>query len=391
MNIDNHLQLLAPPSSSPNSKLEGISKAVVTGGAGFIGSHLVDRLCDLGISVTVVDNLSASGSMENIEEAVTGFPNTKKKTKKDIEFLKADLKSDSLECFSGSDIVFHLAGNPEVKIGYSDTSIDFNENILATYRVLEATKKYKIPKFVFTSTSTVYGEPSKIPTPEDYSPLIPISTYGGSKLSCEALIASFSNLFKIHSTVYRFANVTGSSRSRHGVVFDFVNKLRTNPKKLEILGDGTQSKSYIDIEDCVDAMLFVLSSSFSSSVSSLADAKVESNSTCLFDVFNLGSLDTIDVMSIAKIVSEELKLNPQFITTGGVDGGRGWKGDVKVMRLDISKIMRLGWKPRYSSAETITRATRSLVDYYDHNCVANGKRNEEKKTTINNDAITVRS
>src|SRR5487761_9419 len=317
---------------------KGISKAVVTGGAGFIGSHLVNRLVDQGISVTVVDNL-ATGSLKNIKESK-------------VFFVKADCKSDSLQSFEGSDIIFHLAGNPEVRIGSSDTTIDFNENILATYRVLEAARKYKVPHFVFTSTSTVYGEASKMPTPEGYSPLAPISTYGGSKLACEAMISSFSHMFKIHSTVYRFANVTGPSSS-HGVVFDFVQKLRRDSKKLEILGDGTQSKSYIDIEDCVDAMLFLTS-----------DMPYLEHSP-LFDVFNLGSLDSIDVLSIAKIVSKEMRLDPKLVITGGVDGGRGWKGDVKVMRLDISKIMELGWKPRFSSGEAITRAARSLIDSYD--------------------------
>jgi UDP-glucose 4-epimerase len=368
---DDHRQQYHQSPLLARPRLEGISKAIVTGGAGFIGSHLVDRLVELGISVTIVDNLSA-GSLKNI---AAGKSDSEKQ-----KFVKADLKSDSLECFQGSDIVFHLAGNPEVRIGSTDTSIDFNENILATYRVLEATRVYKIPKFVFTSTSTVYGEPTKIPTPEDYSPMIPISTYGGSKLSCEALIASFSNLFKIRALVYRFANVTGSPRSSHGVVFDFVKKLKADPNRLEILGDGTQNKSYIHIEDCIEAMLFPLSTR-----EDISNFPMQRNSTPLFDVFNLGSLDTIDVMSIAKIVSRELKLSPEFVTTGGVDGGRGWKGDVKVMQLDISKIMRLGWKPRYSSADTITSAARCLIDYHENSDLEESQMMEKKRS------ITIRS
>lgn len=320
----------------PLPKGDGISKAIVTGGAGFIGSNLVNRFVDQGISVTVLDNLS-TGSLKNIKESRKVF------------FVKADCKSDSLESFEGADIIFHLAGNPEVRIGSSDTTIDFNENILGTFRVLEAARKYKVPHFVFTSTSTVYGEASKIPTSEDYSPLAPISTYGGSKLACEAMVSSFSHMFNIHSTVYRFANVTGPSSS-HGVVFDFVQKLKLDPKRLEILGDGTQSKSYIDIEDCVEAMLFLIS-----------DRRYLGHNP-FFDVFNLGSLDSIDVLTIAKIVSRELGLDPKLVTTGGVDGGRGWKGDVKVMSLDISKIMGLGWNPRFSSLQAITRAARSLIN-----------------------------
>jgi UDP-glucose 4-epimerase len=319
--------------------LDEVSKAVVTGGAGFIGSHLVDRLVDQGISVTIVDNLSA-GSLSNIRN----FHSAK------VSFAKSDCKTDSLEFIEGSDIVFHLAGNPEVRVGSTDTSIDFNENVLSTYRLLEATRKYRVPSFVFTSTSTIYGEALKIPTPEDYSPLVPISTYGGSKLACEAMIASFSQMFQICSTVYRFANVTGSL-SRHGVVFDFVKKLKLDSKRLEILGDGRQRKSYMDIEDCIDGMLFAL-------------GRPHPTQTSLFNIFNLGSKDTIDVLSIAKIVSEEMGLEPELEPTGGVDGGRGWLGDVKTMHLDISKIMKLGWKPEFSSAETITRSARSLVNYY---------------------------
>ena len=311
--------------------LEGISRAVVTGGAGFIGSRLTDRLIESGVEVTVLDNLS-TGSLANIRNADSPR----------LVFVESDCKDSPLECVRGADIIFHLAGNPEVRTGSSDTSVDFNENVLATYRLLEAARKYHVPRFSFTSTSTVYGEARTIPTPEDYSPLLPISTYGGSKLACEAMISSFSSMFSIRSTVYRFANVTGEGAS-HGVVFDFVRKLRSDPESLEILGDGTQRKSYVDIEDCVDAMVFAHPGS------------------ALFDVFNLGSTDTIEVVSIGKIVADEMGLDPRFEIVGGVDGGRGWRGDVKVMQLDISKISRLGWRPKFSSAESVRRAARSLA------------------------------
>jgi len=313
--------------------LEGISKAVVTGGAGFIGSRLTDRLIEDGVKVTVLDNLS-NGALANIRNADSPR----------LVFVESDCKDGPLECLRGADVIFHLAGNPEVRTGSSDTSVDFNENILATYRLLEAARKYEVPNFSFTSTSTVYGEAGAIPTPEDYSPLLPISTYGGSKLACEAMISSFSSMFSIRSTVYRFANVTGEGTS-HGVVFDFVRKLRSDPERLEILGDGTQRKSYIDIEDCVDGMVFALRQPRPTN----------------FDVFNLGSTDTIDVVSIGKIVADEMGLDPRFEIAGGVEGGRGWRGDVKVMQLDISKISRLGWRPRFSSAESVRRAARSLA------------------------------
>jgi UDP-glucose 4-epimerase len=334
-------------SVDPREDKEGIlTKATVTGGAGFIGSFLVDRLVDLGLDVTVIDNLSGGSS---------SFRNIKNSGSAKVSLLEIDCKKDSLESIKGSDIIFHLAGNPEVRVGSTNTTVDFNENILSTFKVLEASREYKVPNFVFTSTSTVYGEVFKLPTPEDYSPLVPISTYGGSKLACEAMISSFSHMFRIHSTIYRFANVTGPS-TRHGVVFDFVGKLKQNPSRLEILGDGTQRKSYIDVVDCVDAMLFYNISG--------RQYLVQGSSSPLFDVFNIGSLDTIDVLSIAKIVTKEMGLDPEIVLTGGVDGGRGWPGDVKMMRLDISKFMKMGWKPRFSSAEAITRAARSLIDEY---------------------------
>jgi UDP-glucose 4-epimerase len=311
-----------------------ISKAVVTGGAGFIGSHLVDRLLELGISVTVIDNLS-TGALTNIRNINSDR----------LLFVRCDCKENSLEFIRGNDIIFHLAGNPEVRTGSTDTCLDFNENVLSTYKMLESARKYGIGNFVFTSTSTVYGEPLKIPTPESYSPLRPISTYGGSKLACEALVSSFSNMFSINSIIYRLANVVGD-RSTHGVVFDFVRKLNMNPRSLEILGDGTQRKSYIDIEDCIEAILFVL----------------DHRESTPFDIYNLGSQDSIDVLSIATIVSNEMGLNPELVITGGVNGGRGWRGDVKIMQLDISKIQTLGWRPKYSSEQAVKRSARALLN-----------------------------
>jgi UDP-glucose 4-epimerase len=309
----------------------------VTGGAGFIGSQLVDRLIEGGIAVTVIDNLS-TGSLANIKNV----------NSRDLLFVKSDLNSEkSLDIVRGSDIVFHLAGNPEVRVGSNDTSVDFNENVVATYKLLEAVRRCRVPNLVFTSTSTVYGEAATIPTPEDYSPMRPISTYGGSKLACEALIAAFSRMFSIRSTVYRFANVTGPP-STHGVVFDFVKKLKLDSARLEILGDGTQCKSYVDIEDCVGGLLFALDRGRTRDQ--------------FYDVFNLGSPDAIDVMTIAKIVTKEMRVEPELVLTGGVDGGRGWRGDVKKMHLDISKISNLGWKPKYSSAEAVRRAARAMID-----------------------------
>jgi UDP-glucose 4-epimerase len=310
-----------------------ISKAVVTGGAGFIGSRLVDSLAEDGIEVVVADNLS-TGLLTNIRNLDTH----------DVKFVKVDCELDPLNFCEGADVIFHLAGNPEVRAGFHNTAIDFSQNILATYRMLEGARRYRVPRFVFTSTSTVYGEPLVMPTPENYSPLQPISTYGGSKLACEAMISAFSHMFSMESIIFRFANVVGPM-SRHGVIYDFVRKLAADPSKLEVLGDGTQRKSYIDIEDCVDAMLYVLGNGRSLPI----------------QTFNLGSSDSIDVLSIANIVAAEMGLAPRIEVTGGVDGGRGWFGDVKTMHLDTLKIRRLGWTPKYSSAEAVTRTASAVV------------------------------
>ncbi|MCX7999916.1 MAG: NAD-dependent epimerase/dehydratase family protein, partial [Leptospiraceae bacterium] len=210
---------------------------LVTGGAGFIGSHVVDRLVEFD-RVVVLDNLS-SGRED--------FVNSQ------ADFHVVDLSIDPLTDFlKSADEVWHLAANPDVRIGAEKPEEIYRNNILATYRLLEAMRKAEVQRIVFTSTSTVYGEAKQIPTPEDY-PTHPISIYGASKLSCEALIESYCYTFDFQAYIYRFANVIGR-RSTHGVIYDFINKLKFNPLELEILGNGEQNKSYIYIDDCVSAM-----------------------------------------------------------------------------------------------------------------------------------------
>ena len=306
-------------------------KVLVTGGAGFIGSHLIDALVDKN-EIVCIDNFS-SGKMEFIKQNLDK-----------IELVKGDLlyRNDIKKAIKDIDIVFHLAANPDVRLGAIDTNIHFQQNIVATYNLLEEMRIAGVKKIVFTSSSTVYGEASIIPTPENYGPLIPISLYGASKLAAEALITAYCHTFDMEAKIYRFANVVGP-RSTHGVIYDFINKLRKNPKELEILGDGSQKKSYLYIDDCIDAMLFGLKS----------NKKVE--------IFNIGSEDWINVKKIAEIVSQEMNLNPKFIFTGGVDG-RGWKGDVKIMRLAIDKLKKLGWKPRYNSEQAVRLTAKWMVE-----------------------------
>jgi UDP-glucose 4-epimerase len=308
-------------------------KCVVTGGAGFIGSHLTDALLAAGYEVTVVDNLS-SGKREFLAPH---------EGNRRFRFVKADLSTDGYVCdaFKGADMVFHLAANPDVRSGVTDTQAPLRQNVITTYNVLESMRKYEVKGIAFTSTSTVYGEAKVVPTPEDYGPLLPISLYGASKLSCEALISSYCHTFGLQAWIYRFANIVGS-RGTHGVIFDFIRKLREDPEKLTILGDGRQSKSYLHIGDCVDGMLFMV-----------AHAKDRVN------VCNIGSEDRFDVTGIARVVAEEMGLkNVKFEYTGG---DRGWKGDVPFMALSVARLKALGWKPAHNSEESVRLCVKELL------------------------------
>lgn len=315
-------------------------RALVTGGAGFIGSYLVDRLMKEGYGVTVLDNLS-SGSLDNLKEWLRN-PRFK--------FVKEDLKdAHAIKTRLGQvELVFHLAANPEVKVGETGPRIHFNENLVATFNLLEAIRRNRTVKaVVFASTSTVYGEASKIPTSENYGPLIPISTYGASKLGCEALICSHAFAFGLRALILRFANVVGP-RSNHGIIMDFINNLKSNPRKLKILGDGSQRKSYVYIQDCVEAIMLA------------TDSFLKSRDRV--QVFNVGSADWITVKRIADVVVKELGLeNVKISFTGGVDGGRGWLGDVKMMRLSIDRLLNAGWRPRYNSEEAVRLTTKDIV------------------------------
>ena len=281
---------------------------LLTGCAGFIGSHLVDALMERGHRICALDNLS-SGSLENIRDWLD-HPNFK--------FVKADLTdpADLAKLDGDFDVVFHFAANPEVRVG--DPREHYEHNIKATFVLLEAMREEGIKDIVFASSSTIYGDAKVLPTPEDYGPLKPISVYGASKLACEALISSYAHTYDFRGIALRYANVVGP-RSRRGVVYDFVRKLMANPRELEILGDGTQTKSYIWIADAVEATI-------------VAWRKMGEG----FEAYNVGSEDAISVRRIAEIVIEEMGLEGVKLRfTGGVKGGRGWVGDVKFMHLDI--------------------------------------------------------
>ena len=318
-------------------KLKHPENVLVTGGAGFIGSHLVDRLMQEGHNVTALDNLT-SGSLENLKRWIN-HPR--------FTLVKADLKDaeNIAKAIKDHSTIFHFAANPEVRIGETEPQVHFEDNLMATFNLLETVKRNSSVKtLVFASTSTVYGRASTLPTPENYAPLAPISTYGASKLGCEALISSYAHTFGFRALILRMANIVGP-RSKHGVVIDFAKKLKENPKSLEILGDGNQNKSYMYIDDCINAIIHL---------TNILKEEVE--------IFNVGSPDQIKVKKIADTVAEEMKLaKVQYVFKAGAEDGAGWKGDVKTMHLSIEKLIKTGWKPKYTSEQAIRLAARFLL------------------------------
>ena len=305
----------------------------ITGGAGFIGSHLVDTLLKNGYSVTVYDNLS-SGNKSFIQHHLK---------RKEFTFIQADLldlKRVKKET-QGHDVVFHLAANPHVRLGEKQTDLDLNQGIVATYNVLEAMRQNNVKKIVFSSSSVVYGETSEPSLPETYGPTLPISLYGAGKLGAEGLISAFCGTFDLQTWMYRFANIVGV-RGTHGVIVDFIEKLRKSPSELEILGDGKQCKPYLYVSDCVDGILFGYTHSHEK-----------------MNLFNLSCDTTTTVTRIAEMVTEEMGLtNVSFKYTGGI---RGWKGDVPRFQLDAGKINKLGWKATLSSDEAVRKAIRDVL------------------------------
>jgi len=307
-------------------------KAVVTGGAGFIGSHLVDALVARGDEVTVIDNLS-TGNLRHIARHLDSGA---------ARFVGKDLLGEGWQdAVQGADRVYHLAADPDVRASAGNPSTVYAQNVTATVSVLEAMREAGCGEVVFTSTSTVYGEADLIPTPEEYPGMQPISIYGSTKLACEAMISGYAHTYGWRSWVFRFANIIGE-RSNHGVIYDFIQKLRANPRELEILGDGRQQKSYCSVSACVDAVLFAVS---------------RTNEP--FSCFNIGTEDWIAVTAIASIVTAEMGLRGvSFRYTGG---DRGWVGDVPRMLLSVEKLKSLGWRPGMTSEAAVREAARALL------------------------------
>jgi UDP-glucose 4-epimerase len=311
-------------------------KAFVSGGAGFIGSHLVRRLLkDSTIErVVVFDNFS-SGRRSHLSEMIGGNR---------LEVIEADLKEVQLvkKGMAGCETVFHLAANPDIAKAVTQPDVDFWEGTYLTQNILEAMRATGARKIIYASGSGVYGENPSVAFREDYGPCLPISTYGASKLACEALIASYCHMFGLTGRSFRFANVVGP-RQTHGVGYDFIRRLKLDPTRLQILGDGSQRKSYLHVDDVLAAIF-----------------AVEAASQARYDVFNVATEDSITVREIADLAVRISGLDPSSVHYEFTGGDRGWKGDVPIVRLDSSKIKALGWRPARTSVEAISAAMTAM-------------------------------
>lgn len=289
--------------------------------------------------MTVADHLSV-GKKQNLASFFSH---------ENFDFIEFDLLDGNKlkKAIEKCELIFHLAGNSIVQTGYSNSEVDFFNNIVATRNVLESMRTSDFcKKIIFTSTSAIYGEPLIIPTSEDYGPLKPISMYGASKLACEALISGYVGMFGIEAIIFRLANVVGPS-SRHGVIFDFFRKLeQSDGKYLEILGDGTQRKSYLYIDDCIDALVNIGLRRFGSGL----------------EIFNVGSDDQIDTNSIAQIIIDELGFQTEIRYAAKQNDGRGWIGDIKDMLLSTDKLKKTGWKINHSSKDSVLLTAKKIID-----------------------------
>lgn len=307
-------------------------KILVTGGAGFIGSHLCDQLVAGGNQVVAVDDLSL-GRERNIVQLrdLAGF-DFERGDILDEDWFAPFVRDGEFDC------VFHMAANSDIARSHADPSVDLDRTFRTTYVVLDAMRKAETRRLVFASTSAVYGEAAG-EIDEDYGPLLPISHYGAAKLASEAFISSFGENYGIQSWVTRFPNVVGS-RATHGAVYDFVKRLRANPHELTVLGDGSQEKPYLSVQDLVAAILLIWQSTNDQT-----------------NVYNVGARTRTKVSDIARIVVEEGPRDAKILYTGG---DRGWIGDVPKFAYDISKVEALGWAPTMSSDEAVRAAARAV-------------------------------
>ena len=306
-------------------------RAFVTGGAGFIGSTLVDRLLADGHDVVAFDNFS-TGQERFLQDA---------STQPRFRLVRGDtLDRQAIgQAMERADVVFHLAANADVRFGTEHPRKDLEQNTIATFNVLEAMRQNSVGRIAFASTGSIYGEATVIPTPEDAPFPVQTSLYGASKLACEGLIQAYCEGFGIKAWIFRFVSILGE-RYTHGHVFDFYRSLRADPARLRVLGDGTQRKSYLYIQDCIDAILLAMT-----------------RATDKVNIFNLGTEEFCCVNDSLRWITEQLRVSPTFEYTGG---DRGWIGDNPFIFLDTARIRALGWSPRLSIREGVLRTLEYL-------------------------------
>ena len=317
-----------------NSSLSACSKVYALGYRGS-GIHRIasSRCACRGWKKRVLDNFSSGR-----EEFLSHHEDSSR-----VEIFRADLLDmDAVKkSMQGVEMVHHLAANPDIRLGTEVTDTDLKQGTLATYNVLEAMRMEGVSRISFSSSSAIYGEAEQMPTPETYGPVMPISLYGASKLGSEALITAWAGTFGADAWIHRFANIVGP-RGTHGVIFDFIHKLKRDPSRLEVLGNGMQEKSYMSAEDCVKAMIHLI-------------GHCEKN----VNLYNLGTGDTCSVRRIAEIVVEESGLEGVSIEYTG--GDRGWAGDVPKTSLEVSRLLETGFKPNLASEEAIRHTARALI------------------------------
>jgi UDP-glucose 4-epimerase len=310
----------------------------ISGGAGFIGSHIARKiLTNPNSSVIIYDNFS-SGTRKHIEDLINLAS---------VKIVEADIKDiETLKsAMAGCDVVFHTAANPDIAKAAIHPDIDFWEGTYLTNNILEAMRVNNVKHIFYTSGSGIYGEDPEIYFREDHGPCNPISTYGASKLACEALICSYTHMFGLIGRVFRFANVVGPKQT-HGVGYDFIRKLKQHPDYLDILGDGTQLKSYIHVNDVIQAMFTVMD-------------KI-SNKSERYDVYNVSTLDYITVNDIADVAIKVAELDQKKVEKRFTGGSRGWKGDVPVIKFNSEKIRGLGWGNKFTSLQAIENSISSM-------------------------------
>lgn len=310
----------------------------IVGGAGFIGSHFVDRLLgDEAVrAVTVYDNFSSGREWHLAHHDSDDRLRVVRGEVAETEQLAST--------FAGHDTVIHLASNPDIARAATEPTIDFDEGTALTQSVVEAARRAGVTQVLYASGSGVYGDIGSLEAGEDHAPMLPASTYGASKLAGEALLCSYAAMFDVRACAFRFGNVVGP-RQTHGVGFDFVRRLIQKPDRLDILGDGSQSKSYVHVEDVMDAVLLAAH-----------------RSTQPFSVYNVATGDYITVREIAELAVEVVGIEAgatEFVFSGG---DRGWKGDVPIVRLNTDRIRALGWSNRWSSREALSRSMARLVE-----------------------------